>query len=79
MDLCLWDSSDKSAGVNCHFLLHGIFPTRGQSPHLLRWQVDSLSLSHSSWNSDFQKTRSGESEAYLLGEGTIRIYGLRGM
>ena len=32
-----------------HFLLQGIFPTRGTSPHLLRllhWQADSLPLHH---------------------------------
>ena len=34
------------AGVGCHFLLQGIFPTQGLNPHLLHWQVDSLPLSH---------------------------------
>ena len=29
-----------------YFLLQGIFPTQGLNPHLLCWQVDSLSLSH---------------------------------
>ena len=28
------------------FLPHGIFLTQGLNPHLLHWQVDSLSLSH---------------------------------
>ena len=28
----------------CHFLLQGSFPTQGLNPHLLHWQVDSLSL-----------------------------------
>ena len=36
----------KSTQVGCHFLLQGIFPTQGSSPHLLHWQVDSLPLSH---------------------------------
>ena len=27
--LCAWDSSGKSTGVGCHFLLQGIFPTQG--------------------------------------------------
>ena len=27
--LCPWDSPDKNAGVGCHALLQGIFPTRG--------------------------------------------------
>ena len=37
--LCPWDSSGKSIGVDCHFLLQGIFPTLGLNPHLLlgRW------------------------------------------
>ena len=29
-----------------HFLLQGIFPTRGSNPHLLHWQVGALLLSH---------------------------------
>ena len=36
----------KNTGVGCHFLLQGIFPTEGLNLHLLRWQVDSLPLSH---------------------------------
>ena len=28
--------SSKSTGVGCHFLLQGIFPTRGVNPRLLR-------------------------------------------
>ena len=35
------------AGMGCHFLLQGIFPTRGLNTrllHLLHWQVDSLPL-----------------------------------
>ena len=32
--LCLWDSSGKSTGVGCHFLLQGIFPTQESSPSL---------------------------------------------
>ena len=30
----------------CHFLLQGIFPTQGWNTCLLRWQADSLPLSH---------------------------------
>ena len=47
--LCPWDSPGKNAGIDCHFLLQGIFPTQGLSPHLwclLHYQVDSLPLSH---------------------------------
>ena len=45
--LRLWDSPDKNTGVDCHFLLQGIFPTQGWNIHLLRLQnqkVNSLLL-----------------------------------
>ena len=29
--LCPWDSPDKNTGVDCHFLLQGIFPTQGMN------------------------------------------------
>ncbi|KAM7244171.1 hypothetical protein CapIbe_004779, partial [Capra ibex] len=32
--LCPWDSSGKNAGVGCHSLLQGIFPTQGLNPRL---------------------------------------------
>ena len=36
--------------MGCHFLLQGIFRTQGSNPgfklSLLRWQADSLPLSH---------------------------------
>ena len=41
------DSPGKNAGVGCHALLQGIFPTRGSNQRLwslLHWQVSSLSL-----------------------------------
>ena len=44
-----WNAPGKNAGVGCHFLLQGIFPTQGSNPPLsclLPWQVDSLSLHH---------------------------------
>ena len=34
--LCPWDSPGKNTGVGCHALFHGIFPTQGLNPHLLR-------------------------------------------
>ena len=40
------DSPGKSTGVGCHFLLQGIFPTKGSNLCLLKWQADSLLLSH---------------------------------
>ena len=33
--LCPWDSPGKSAGVGCHALLQGIFPTQVSKLHLL--------------------------------------------
>ena len=47
--LCPWDSLGKNTGVVCHFLLQGVFPTKGSNPsflHLLHWRADSLPLSH---------------------------------
>ena len=40
--LCPWDSPGKDAGVGCHALLQGIFPTQGSNPcfiRLLPWQA----------------------------------------
>ena len=47
--LCPWNFPDKNNGVNCYFLLQGIFPTQGLNLHvlhLLHWQTDSLPLHH---------------------------------
>ena len=33
--LCPWNFPGKSTGVDCHFLLKGIFLTQGLNPHLL--------------------------------------------
>ena len=47
--LCPLDFPGKTTGVDCHFLLQGIFPTKGLNLHLLwllHWQADSLPLSH---------------------------------
>ena len=42
--LCPWDSPGKNTGVDCHFLLQGIFLTQRLIPRLLHWQVGSLPL-----------------------------------
>ena len=45
--LCPWNFPGKNAGVGCHFLHLGIFPTHESNPsllHWLHWQVESLSL-----------------------------------
>ena len=44
--LCPWEFPGKYTGVDCRFLLQGIFPTQGLNVHLLHWQADSLPLSH---------------------------------
>ena len=44
--LCPWDFPGKNAGMGCHFLLQGMFPTQGSNIRLLHWQADSLALSH---------------------------------
>ena len=43
--LCPWDFPGQHIGVGCHFLLQGLFPTKGSNLHLLPWQVGSLPLS----------------------------------
>ena len=40
------DFPGKNTRVGCHSFSRQIFPTQGSNPHLLHWQVDSLSLSH---------------------------------
>ena len=45
---CPWDYPSKNTGVDCYFLLQGIFETQGLNLHLLcvlHWQADSLPLS----------------------------------
>ena len=35
----------ENTGMDCHFLVQGIFPDQRFNPHLLHWQADSLSPS----------------------------------
>ena len=44
--LCPWDSSGRSTGVGCHFLLQGIFLTQGSNPGLLHCKQTLYHLSH---------------------------------
>ena len=38
--LCPWDFPSKDTGVDCHFLLQGIFPTQGSNPGLPHcWRI----------------------------------------
>ena len=45
---CVCGIPSKQSGVGCHFLLQGIFLTRGLNPHILclpQWQPESSSAS----------------------------------
>ena len=42
---CSGNYPGKKTGVDCQFLLQGIYPTQGSKPHL-HWQADSLPLHH---------------------------------
>ena len=44
--LCPWDFPGNSTGVDCHFLLQGIFPTQGSNPGLLHCRQTLYHLSH---------------------------------
>ena len=44
--LCPWDFPGKNAGVGCHLLLQGIFPTHGSNPGLLHCREILYHLSH---------------------------------
>ena len=43
---CPWNSPGKNTGVNCHFLLQGIFPTQGSNLSLLHCKQILYHLSH---------------------------------
>ena len=40
--LWLWDFPGKNTGVDCYFLLQGIFLIQGLNPCLPHWQADSI-------------------------------------
>ena len=44
--LCPCDFPGKKTGVGCHFLLQGIFLSKGSNQRPLHWQADSVSLSN---------------------------------
>ena len=44
--LCPWDFPGKSTGVDCHFLLQGIFPTQGLNSGLPHCKQMFYHLSH---------------------------------
>ena len=45
-DLCPWDFPGNSTGVDCHFLLQGIFPTQGSNPGFPHCRQMLYHLSH---------------------------------
>ena len=52
--LCPWNFPGKNTGVDCHFLLQGIFLTQWLNLCLLLWQANSLPQSHQ-WRRNFWK------------------------
>ena len=54
--LCPWDFPGKSAGVDCHFLLQGIFPTQEFNPGLLHCRQTLYRLSHQGSPKLFHRT-----------------------
>ena len=44
--LCPWDFPGNCTGVDCHFLLQGIFPTQGSNPGLPHCRQTLYRLSH---------------------------------
>ena len=44
--LCQWDSPGKNIRVDCHALLHGIFPAQGLNPGCLHFRQIFYHLSH---------------------------------
>ena len=44
--ICLWDFPGKNTGLDCHFLLQGIFPTQGSKPDLPHCRQILYYLSH---------------------------------
>ena len=57
--LCPWDFPGNSTGVDCHFLLQGIFPTQGLNLGLLHYRQILYCLSHKwaqKWRRQWQPT-----------------------
>ena len=59
-----WDFAGKSAGVDCHFLLQGIFPTQESNPGLPQCRQTLYHLSH----------QGSPPEGYSRGKGTQNIF-----
>ena len=54
--LCPWDFPGYSTGVDCHFLLQGIFPTQGSNPGLPHCRQMLNHLSHQSKSLVYSKS-----------------------
>ena len=59
--LCPWDFLGHSIGVDCHFLLQGIFPIQGSNPGLphCRQTLYRLSQEYIMRNAGLEKTQAG--------------------
>ena len=78
---CPWNSPDKNTGVDCHFLLQGIFPTQGSNRcllcllhcrqifnHLSHQPTHQLQSQFSKWKQNWVKTtESPSSDKLVLG------------
>ena len=60
--LCPWVSLGKNAGVGCHALLPGIFPTQGSNQHVLHFL-------HWRWNLYFWATKKAHRPCYIWSKG----------
>ena len=54
--LCPWNSPDRNTGVDCQFLLQGIFPTEGLNTDLLHCRQILYHLSHQGNPQGYQLT-----------------------
>ena len=66
--LCPWVFPGKNSGVGCHFLLQGIFPTRGWNPHLLQILQRILYITEPPGQPEFLCTNVENIEQILLTE-----------
>ena len=71
--LCPWDFPGNSTGVDCHFLLQGIFPTQGSNPGLPHCRQTLYHLSHQ--GSPFL-TAAAAAESLVVSD-SVRPHGLQ--
>ena len=65
-----WDSPSKNTGVDCHFLLQGIFLIQGSNPSLLHcWQI----FYHLSYREDLKQQQHYHGSCCQNNSGSIRM------